>query len=259
MKKFLALLFIFVLFFTGCGKKEKTTAFDEILKKDVLVVGVKTNSVPFGYISKKTGRNAGFDVDVAKNIAKDILGSEKKIKFVPVESDSRIEKLMEGEVDIVVATMSAIPQREYLIDFSIPYFIAGQTALVRDGSNINTITDLRRKTTIVVVGSTSERNLRRIIPTSSLIGYKDYASAFEAFVNGKGDAISSDDAILLGLLKQHPEYRMLKNRISKEFYCVGIRKEDDNDKLKRNVNMSITRMNKDGTLNLLKRKWGLSG
>ena len=166
---------------------------------------------------------------------------------------------MNGDVDIVVATMSATPQREYLIDFSIPYYIAGQTALVRNGSKVNTITDLRRKTTIVVLGSTSERNLRRIIPTSRLIGFKDHKSAFSAFLNGQGDAISSDDALLRGFLIDHPhKNRMLKNRISKEFYSVGIRKEEDNDKLKQHINMSITRMNKDGTLKHLKHKWGLS-
>ena len=65
--------------------------------------------------------------------------------------------------------------------------------------------------------------------------------------------------LLSGFLSEHPEYRMLKNKISKEPYVIGIRQPDENedDKLKRNIDIIITRMHKDGTLRQLKEKWNL--
>lgn len=259
MKKFAVLLLIplILLFTTGCWKKETKTSLEKIKEKDVLVVGVKTDSKPFGFISQKTGNNAGFDIDVAKAIAQDLLGSERKVKFVGVTPNTRIEAITSEQVDIVVATMSIVPQREYLIDFSKPYYVAGQTAVVKEDSNIYAFADLRKKTTIVVLGTTAEKNIRRIIPTARIIGYKTYPEAFQAFLDGKGDAISTDDVILSGFLHEHKGYRMLKNKISKELYAVGMKQRENDTSLKSSIDIVITRMAKDGSLKELKQKWKL--
>lgn len=259
MKKLLSLILLSFLFLTGCSfQEEEKSDYDKIIERDILIVGVKNDAKPFGFFNEKTNEYEGFDIDIAKNIALDILGSKRKIKFVDVDSSDRIEKLMSEEIDIIVATMSATPQRNYLIDFSKPYYVAGQTALVKKDSNIHTFSDLKKKTTIVVLGSTTENNIRRIIPTIRIIGYKTYKNAFEAFKAEKGDAISADDALLVGFMQENKsKYRMLKNRISKELYSVGIRKNENDNKLKNHIDMSIIRMTKDGTLKTLKNKWGL--
>ncbi len=257
MKKILCLLILFLLFFTSCTKKEVKTQIDEIIERDVLTVGVKTDSKPFGFIDPVTGENDGFDIDVAKYIAKDILGSERKIKFVSVNPNTRIEAITSGQVDMVIATMSITPQRKFLIDFSLPYYLAGQTALVKENSNIHTFADLKHKTTIVLLGSTSEQNIRRIIPTAKLVGYKNYKEAFEAFKQGKADAISTDDTILSGFLMDNQGYRILKNKISHEPYAIGIKINEEDKSLKKNLDVIITRMSKDGTIKALKKKWNL--
>ena len=156
---------------------------------------------------------------------------------------------------MIIATMTVTPQRQYLVDFSSPYYIAGQTALVKEESDINTFADLKRKTTIVVLGTTAEQNIRRIIPTARIVGYKDYHSAFEAFKQGKGDAISTDDTIISGfLMDNNSGYRILKNRISQEPYAIAIKQQDD-QRLKTELNIIVNRMKKDGTILSLKRKW----
>ncbi len=260
MKKIFAILILSFLIFTSCIKKEtKESSYDKIINRDILIAGVKTDSKPFGYISNITGEPEGFDVDIAKIIAQDILGSERKIKFVSVDPNTKIEALTSGEVDIVVATMSVTPQRELFVDFSVPYYFAGQTALVPEDSSIYTFADLKDKTTIVVLGTTAEKNIRRIIPTAKIIGYQSYKEAFEAFLNGDGDAISSDNTILAGFLIDHPGYRLLKNKITKEPYAVAFAKPqfEGDDKLKNSINVVINRLHKDGTLNKLKQKWKL--
>lgn len=254
MKKLLSLLILSLLLLTSCGKKQELNSFEKIIKNDILKVGIKTDSKPFGFYSKTTGEIEGFDADIARYVAKDILGSERKIEFISVTPNTRIEAITSDEVDIVIATMSITPQRQYLIDFSVPYYIAGQTAVVKEDSNIHTFADLKKKTTIVVLGSTAEQNIRRIIPTAHIIGYKNYEDAFDAFLAGKGDALSSDNTILSGFLMEHKGYRILKNRISQEPYAIGIKQNDD-QKLKKNLDIIITRMNKDGTIKSLKKKW----
>lgn len=257
MKKLISLIILSLLIFTSCGKKEEIeNSYDKIIKRDILIVGVKEDSKPFGYISEASGEYEGFDIDIARYIAQDMLGSERKIKFVSVTPNTRIEAVTSGEVDMVIATMSITPQREYLIDFTQPYYIAGQTAMVKEDSDIHTFADLKNKTTIVTLGSTSEKNIRGIIPTARIIGYKNYQDAFNAFEQGVGDAISTDNTILSGFLMDHCCYRILKNKISQEPYAIGI-KSEDNKKLKKNLDVIINRMQKDGTIKSLKEKWQL--
>ncbi len=258
MKKLLCFLLLSLLIFTGCSKKDKElNTFDEIIDRGYVIVGVKTDSFPFGFIDEETGNNDGFDIDVAKYIAKDLLGSDRKIQYVSVTPDTRIEAVTSGKVDMVIATMSITPQREYLIDFSKPYFAAGQTAVVNNDSEIHTFSDLKNKTIIIVLGSNSEKNIRNIIPTARIIGYKNYYDAYNALINGKGDALSTDDTILAGLIAGNDSYRLLKNRISKELYAIGIKQTDDK-KLKNNLDILITRMQNDGTIKELKQKWNLN-
>ena len=258
MKKILLIMLAFsLIFLTGCSsdKKAAKNQVASIIERDYIIIGVKTDSKPFGFIDKKTGDNVGFDIDIAKNIANDILGSDRKIKYVPVTPSSKIEAIMSGEVDIVIATMSVTPQRQFLVDFSEPYYIAGQSALVREDSDIYNFTDLKKKTTIVVLGSTAEENMRKILPTAKLSGFKNYEEAFAAFKEGKADAISTDNTILSGFEMDNKGYRILKNKISQEPYAVGFKRNEDDESLKKAINISIHRMQRDGTINELKKKW----
>ena len=257
MKKIISLLILSLLLLTGCGKKQEISTYDKIVERDYLIVGITTESKPFGFISETTNEPEGFDIDVARYIAKDMLDSERKIEFVSIQPEERIEAITSEKVDMVIATLSITPQRQYFIDFSQPYYIAGQTALVREDSDIHTFSDLKDKTTIIILGTTSEKNIRGIIPTAKIIGYKSYSNAFKAFEEGNGDAISTDNTILSGFLMDHSGYRMLKNKISKEPYGIGIKQNDEDTKLKRNLDIIINRMQKDGTLKKLKEKWQL--
>ena len=257
MKKLISILILSLLLLTGCGKKQEPSTYDKIIERDMLIVGITTESKPFGFISQTTNEPEGFDIDVARYIAKDMLDSERKIKFVSIAPEKRIEAITSEQVDMVIATLSITPQRQYLIDFTQPYYMAGQTALVREDSDIYTFSDLRDKTTIIILGTTAEKNIRGINPTARIIGFKNYNNAFKAFAEGSGDAISTDNTILSGFLMDNEGYRILKNKISKEPYGIGIKQTENDEKLKNNLNIIINRMHKDGTLKNLKEKWQL--
>ena len=255
MKKILSLLIMCFLFLTACGKKEELNSLDKIVERDFLIAGVKQDAGPFGHINEK-GQFEGFDIDVAKYIAKEIVGNERKIKFVPVTSSTRIEALTSGEVDIVIATMSKTKSRQYLIDMSVPYFSTGQTAVVKEDSNIHTFSDLKNKTTIIVLGSTSEQNLRRVIPVARIVGYKNYKEAFQALLDEKGDALSTDESIISGFIAKNQGYRVLKNKISAEHYVIGVKQTEDKVLLTK-TDAIIKEMHRNGKLKELKKKWEL--
>lgn len=257
MKKvLLSFLCLSALFLTGCtDKKEVKTHLQEIIERGYIIAAVKTDSKPFGFINKKTGENEGFDIDIAKIIANDILGSERKIKFVPVTTSQKIEAITSGQVDIVIATFTITPQRQYLVDFSKPYYIAGQSVVVKNNSDIYNFSDLKNKKTIVVLGSTAEQNIRRILPMARLSGYKNYEEAFAALKSGQADALSTDNTIISGFLMDNKGYRMIKNRITQEPYAVGMKRNENDESLKKAVNITINKIQKDGTLIKLRKKW----
>lgn len=212
MKKILLVILFLCLFICGCGKKEQPQDdLAKITKKGEIIVGVRDDTEPFGF-RDKDGNLTGFDIELSKIIAKNILGDENKIKFVPVTASNRIEKLISGEVDILVATMSITEQRQIILDFSAPYYIAGQAILTKASNKASSLLDFRNKKLIVVFGSTSERNLRLNMPDVEILGFKTYNEAYNALKAGKADGIVADDTILIKYSLNDKSVKLLPKR-----------------------------------------------
>jgi len=245
-----------VVFLAGCAKKEENHAdtLSKILQRGKIVVGVKYDAKPFGYLNSK-GEPIGFDVDLAKYIAKTLLGDENKVEFKQVTPSSRILALTSGQVDMVIATMTVTASRAQIIDFSVPYYVSGQAILVAKNSDIKSMSDLNGKKVIIVFGSTAERNLRLMAPDAEIIGFKTYPAAFSALTQGRADAMSSDDTILIGFALSNKSVKLLPKQYSKEPYAVAFRKGSDSARLSSRVDAIIEDMETSGELNQLKHKW----
>lgn len=253
-KLLIILTLCFVLFATGCTKQEDNTdTLSAIHKRGKLIVGVKFDTKPFGYLEKH--ELVGFDVDLARAIAKSILGSEDKIEFVQVTPSSRILALDTKQVDMVIATMSITPQRERMIDFSAPYYIAGQAILVPKNSKITSISDLNGKNVIIVYGSTAENNLRLIVPDAKIMGFRTYTSGYSALKQGIADAMVADDTILMGFAESDDNLKLLPKRYTKEPYAIGFKKGEESAKLEKKVDFILKDMKQNGDIARLKNKW----
>lgn len=253
---FSALLFI-ALVCCGCSKEEATIdTLTEIMEKDSITVGVKTDTPPFGYLDQN-GKNIGFDIDLAKLIAKNLLHDENKVNFVPVSTSNRIMKLASREVDIVIATMSITPQRQHILDFSVPYHTAGQAMLVPQNSKITSLMELNGKKAIIVFGSTVEKSLRSNVPNVTVVGYKTYPEAVQALIAGKADAMVADDTILMGFTMDNKNpVKILPKRFSKEPYGVALRKDDE--RLLEVIDDIIKESLNKGEIRQLKAKWKIN-
>ena len=260
MYKKIILLLIFTIFiFCGCSKPQKepvVNTLDDITKRGEVVIGIKTDTYPFGF-KDKNGKYTGYDIDLANMIGQEIFQKKGKVKFVPVTASDRMMKLFSEDVDMIVATMSVTPSRLQIMDFSDPYYIAGQAVLVKKGSKIKGLRDLNGKKAIIVFGTSSESSLRAAVPRVSIIGYKTYNEAVKALKQGKADAIVSDDTILIGLSLKDANLVLLPKRYSREPYAVAFRKGQESEDLVRIVNNVINESVRNGTLQKLQKNYGI--
>lgn len=257
MKKLLSLIFLFAFctLLSACTvEKQPKTLMEKVLKNDKIVVGVKFDAKPFGF-KDENGELQGFDVDLAKKIAKNILGDENKVEFVQVTPSNRIITLTSGKVDMIIANMSITPQRQNVVSFSAPYYIAGQALMTTQNSKVQGLTDLKGKKVIVVLGSTGEKSIKHFAPNAIIQGFKSNTEAYNALKAGKGDAMTTDDTILAGFALDDPTMKILPKRYTSEPYAIAFRQEEESVTLRQNVNHILEHMKKSGELTRLKNKW----
>lgn len=255
----LSILLLFVLLLqiglTACGNKsDNPDLLKTVLKRGKIIAGVKYDAKPFGFIDKDQALK-GFDIDLTREISKRILGSENAVEFQQVTSSSRIISLNSGNVDLVAATMTINPKRALVIDFSSPYYIAGQALMVPVNSNIKSVKDLNNKRVIVILGSTAEDSIRQLAPNANILGFRTYTDGFSALKAGRADAMTTDNTILEGLVAEDHSFKMLKERYTKEPYGIGFRKSPETKSFQYAVNTSLENIAHDGTLSKIRKKW----
>jgi aspartate/glutamate/glutamine transport system substrate-binding protein len=228
---------ILALVVAGCGgatgapgKAASLPAFPadsymaKIQQRGNLIVGVKYDTPPFGFMNPTTSQVEGFDADLAREMAKALFGDEKKVQFVEAVSRNRIPFLQEDKVDVILSTMTITEERRREIDFSDTYYMAGQSILVKKGSPIKGVEDLNGRTVSSAQGSTSEQNVRERAPGANLLLFPAYAEALAAMKDGRADAMSTDDTILMGMILRDADLQMVGGLFTEEPYGAGIKK-----------------------------------
>lgn len=256
----ISLLAVFML--AACGGKEtsgdsKGTGKDtlaSIKDRDKIIFGVKTDTRLFGLKNPSSGDIEGFDIDISKQLAKDILGDEKKAEFKEVTSKTRIPMLQNGDIDAITATMTITDERKKEVDFSDVYFEAGQSLLVKKGSSIKSTEDLGKGSKVLAVkGSTSSQNIREKAPDASVLEFENYAEAFTALKAGQGDALTTDNAILYGMADENKQYQLTGETFTNEPYGIAVQKGQSG--LIKEINASLKKMKADGRYEKIYKKW----
>jgi polar amino acid transport system substrate-binding protein len=218
-----------------------------------LIVGVDQNTTPFGFRDPGSGRLQGFDIDLAREIARSIFGDPDRIDLQVVEAGERESAVQSGRVDMIVRTFSITCERKQNIDFSTTYFYANQRILAPKNSKIDSAAALSGKRVCAVSGTTSLTRLFALNPRPTLIGVTSWTDCLLMLQQGQADAISTDDVVLWGLAKQDPNMRVVGESLGVEPYGVGIKK--GNDDLVRFVNGVLADIRADGTWGRLYDTW----
>ncbi|WP_120493951.1 glutamate ABC transporter substrate-binding protein [Microbacterium phyllosphaerae] len=207
---------------------EGSPTFDAIQERDKVVIGVKEDQPGLGYLDVTTGERTGFDVDIARWIAASLGYDEDKIEFKAIASANREQALVNGDIDYYVGTYSITDKRKEQITFAGPYFITGQGLLVGTDSDIESEADLNADTTVCsATGSTPIQNIRDNYPEVPTKEFDLYSACVEALLSGEVQAVTTDQAILIGYAAQDPDnLKVVGEPFTEERYGVGLAKDD---------------------------------
>ena len=164
---------------------------DRVKQRGKLIVGIRNDYVPFGYLDPK-GELTGFEIDLAKFVAKDMFGSETAIEMVPVVASNRVELLNAGRVDVIFATLGYTADREKVIDFTEKYYLmAGMVLLAPKDATYKTWDDIKGHK---ICGSQGNIYNRALIEKygADLVLFSGTAEIFNAFQDNRCDAIAYD-------------------------------------------------------------------
>jgi len=213
-----------------------------------ITIGIKYDQPGLG--QKEGDTYKGFDVDVAKYVAKELGYEGDKVVFKETPSAQRETAIQGGQVTLIFATYSINDARKQKVSFGGPYFIAGQDLLVRsDNTDITGPDAMNGKTLCSVTGSTSAETIKKQYATSVKLFEQDtYSKCVEALVGSSVDAVTTDNVILAGFAAQ-PQYQGKIKVVGKPFttekYGVGMKKGDT--ALCEKVNTALQKMVSDGS------------
>jgi glutamate transport system substrate-binding protein len=212
-----------------------------------LVVGIKFDQPGLG-LKNSDGSFSGFDVEVAKYVAKQLGVEESGIEFKESKSAEREGLIERGEVDYIVATYSITDARKEKVNFAGPYFVAAQDLLVKsDNTDITGPAAMAGKILCSVTGSTSAQKVKdNYAADVALQEYGTYTECVEALRSGAVDAVTTDNVILAGYAAQYPgELKVVGEGFSTENYGIGLKKGDTAGTAK--INAAIAAMIADGS------------
>ena len=218
-----------------------------------LRVGVSADSLLLGSRNPLTGQIEGFDIDMAKAVAKAIFGDENKIELIVISTADRIAALQEKRVDMVVRAMTMTCARWQQIAFSSQYYQAGVKILVKKDDPTTSLAGLAGKKVCAATGTTA---LTAVQSTAGVIpvGAATHTGCLVLFQNGDVDAIASDDTILAGLVAQDPYAKVPPMQaLTSEPYGIGVNK--DQKDLVRYVNRVLDTVKADGRWKASYDRW----
>ncbi|MBD7968640.1 transporter substrate-binding domain-containing protein [Paenibacillus gallinarum] len=261
---FLFLLSSFTILLSGCNNSDLSDetvdpaeVFDTIeviQERGKVIAGVRFDTRLFGLKDSKSGKVEGLDIDMARTLAKKILGDETKVELKEVTSSTQIPLLKDGQIDVIIAAMSVTEDRKKEVDFSDVYFYAGQSLLVPKGSPIRGLDSLSSDTTVIAVeGSTSVKSIKDKAPESNVVEYNDYQEAFAALKSEQGDVLTADNSILLGMMREDANFEMVGGLFTNESYSIAIHKGDQ--KMVDTVNEMLKELKESGEYTKLYEKW----
>ncbi|MEV8315681.1 glutamate ABC transporter substrate-binding protein [Streptomyces sp. NPDC059900] len=205
-----------------------SAVFKAAKKRGKIVIGAKADQPYLGFQDQSTKEYSGFDIEIAKMIAADLGFSPKQIEWKTVDSGARETAVSKGDVDLMIGTYTINDERKKQIDFAGPYFHAGASLLVRkDEKDVKGPETVRDKKVCSIVGSTPLQNIKKPKYGAKVTELSKYSECVAQLLNNQIDAVTTDDAILMGYAAQNEgKLKVVGKPFSDEPYGVGLKKGD---------------------------------
>jgi ABC-type amino acid transport substrate-binding protein len=247
---FFLAVFVFLLSLPPFFAEKEFSLLDEIKKRGKIVVGTEPLFPPFEFYNEK-GELVGFDIDLAKEIAKQ-LGVELELKTLSFEKLFSA-LILTKEIDIIISAISVTPERTKFVAFSIPYFGSGEVFLIKKGLSVEKLEEMKNKKIGVQTGTISEVEAKKFSKPENIILFKNYQIAIESLLKDEIDAVLVEYPLAKFLVKENPKLNIIPYNISSNFYAIGLRKGED--KFLFEINQIIQKLKRSGYFKILEEKW----
>jgi polar amino acid transport system substrate-binding protein len=230
--------------------KPNTPTIDRIVNSGTIVIGIDATFPPMEFEDSEGGF-VGYDIDLGNRIGEEL---GVTAEFVNIPWDDLFQALLDGDVDLVLSSVTITDERKKLYYFSEPYTNAGQVIITQeDNTTITATEDLRGKKIGVQTETTNQQQALLYTDPELVIAFDDFIEATQALVNGEVDAIFSDLTGAKGIVDAQPTLKIASDPFTSEYYGVVFRKGESDLVVK--VNEIIDSLRQKGVLVLLKQKW----
>ena len=238
---------------------------DKVKASGSIAVAYRESSIPFSYLDDKA-QPVGFGWEICQRIVDEVRKAtgraDLKITTQAVTSANRIPLLMNGTIDIECGSTTNNSDRAKQVTFATNYFYTGTRLLVKAGSPIKGVADLRGRKVVSTTGTTNFRIMRALNEERNLgfelMGAKDHAESQLVVGSGRADAFAMDDILLYGLAASaaNPaEWAVVGEAIQVEPYAIMLRKDDPT--FKALVDGVLARLMDSGEFERLYTRWFL--
>ena len=228
---------------------EGSPTFQAMTQRGRVVIGVKEDQPGLGFKDATTGQYSGFDIEIARLVAAKLGFGPDKIDYKAVPSASREDAISRGEVDYYVGTYTINDNRKERVSFAGPYYVAGQSLLVRkDDDSITGKDTLKGKKVCSVTGSTPIQRVKdqQLTEPGNIVEFQNYSQCVDQLLSNQVDAVTTDDAILKGYAAQQPDkLKVVGEPFSTEPYGIGLNHDDA--ALRNKINDILAAAEADGT------------
>jgi len=228
---------------------EGSSTFAAMQQRGKVVMGVRSDQPGLGFQDATTGQYAGFDIEIARLVAAKLGFGPDQLEYKVVPSAAREDTIERGEIDYMVGTYTINDNRKQRVSFAGPYYVAGQSLLVRaDDTAITSKDTLKGKKVCSVTGSTPIQRVRDqgLTEPENIVEFQTYTQCVDQLVNNQVDVVTTDDAILKGFAAQQPDkLKVVGETFSTEPYGIGLNKDDA--ALRNKINDILQASYDDGT------------
>lgn len=225
---------------TSSSANAKARSLDEIKKSGKIRIAVFSDKAPFGYVDKD-GKYQGYDVYFAEQLAKDL---SVKPEYTSVDPAARVDVLTSNKVDLVLANFTVTDERKEKVDFAKPYMKVVLGVVSPQNAPITDVGQLDGKTLIIAKGTTAETWFEKNAPNVKLQKYDQYADAYNALLDGRGDAFSTDNTEVLAWAKANKGFKVGITRLGDDD-TIAPAVQKGNKELLDFVNDEIVKLGKD--------------
>ena len=199
-------------------------------------LGYREASIPFSYLDR-SGLPIGYSIDICNAIVEEIGRTldraDLKVDFVKVTSESRLQAVVDGTIDLECGSTTNNLERRKVVDFSPMIFVSGTKLMVPVATVWRGFRDLKGRTVVVTRGTTNEQALKALDQKFKLgitfLDSPDHEESYRILVNRQADAFATDDVLLYGLIAQHRAQRQFKvvgEFLSYDPYGIAFRRNE---------------------------------